>query len=62
MTGDLETDQPDFAASRNGIPVIPPNSHIALARPPRRADEQFLRRPYNFDDAPPPAGHITDSG
>ncbi|SEH62563.1 dye decolorizing peroxidase [Mycolicibacterium rutilum] len=60
LTGDLETDQPDFAASRNGIPVIPPNSHIALARP-RRADEQFLRRPYNFDDAPP-AGHITDSG
>ena len=32
LTGQRETDEPDLAASVNGIPVIPPNSHIALAR------------------------------
>jgi len=60
LTGDSETDEPDFAATVGGIPVIAPNAHIALARH-RTDDEQFLRRPYNFDD-PPPAGHTTDSG
>lgn len=56
LTGAVETDQPDLAASVNGIPVIPPNSHVALARH-RTAEEQFLRRPYNYDD--PPAGDAT---
>ncbi|KUI05922.1 Dyp-type peroxidase [Mycobacterium sp. IS-3022] len=60
LTGQREFDEPDFAATENGIPVIPPNSHIALARH-RNDDEQFLRRPYNFDD-PPPAGRTTESG
>ncbi|MCV7267920.1 Dyp-type peroxidase [Mycobacterium doricum] len=60
LTGQNETDEPDFDANVAGIPVIAPNSHIALARH-RTDDEQFLRRPYNFDD-PPPAGHTTDSG
>ncbi|MGE2688339.1 Dyp-type peroxidase [Mycolicibacterium pulveris] len=60
LTGHQEFDEPDFAASVNGIPVIPPNSHIALARH-RTEDEQFLRRPYNYDD-PPPDGQTTDSG
>lgn len=60
LTGERETDEPDFTARRNGIPVIPPNSHIALARH-HHAGEQFLRRPYNYDD--PPAGdQTTDSG
>ena len=60
LTGTRESDVPDLNATDNGIPVIPPNAHIALARP-RTADEQFLRRPYNFDDPPPP-GDTTDSG
>ncbi|WP_197374019.1 Dyp-type peroxidase [Mycolicibacterium baixiangningiae] len=60
LTGSRETDEPDFTAAVNGIPVIPENSHIALAR--HRTDgEQFLRRPYNYDDTPP-AGEISDSG
>ena len=60
LTGQHETDEPDLAASVNGIPVIPPNSHIALARH-HHDTEQFLRRPYNYDDSP--AGdQTTDSG
>ena len=60
LTGRREEDEPDFTESRNGIPTIPPNAHIALAHH-RTDDEQFLRRPYNYDD--PPAGdRTTDSG
>lgn len=50
LTGSDEFDDADFAAvDEHGIPVIPPESHIARARP-RTADEQFLRRAYNYDD------------
>jgi dye decolorizing peroxidase len=60
LTGTAENDVPDLDAQVNGIPVIPPNSHIALAR--HHTDgERFLRRPYNYDDPPPP-GVTTDSG
>jgi dye decolorizing peroxidase len=60
LTGDRESDEPDLAASVGGIPVIPHNAHIALARH-RNDDEQFLRRPYNYDDAPG-SDQTTDSG
>ena len=60
LTGEKEFDEPDLTASVNGIPVIPQNAHIALARP-QADDEKFLRRPYNFDD-PPAVGQTTDSG
>ncbi|MGU3502781.1 Dyp-type peroxidase [Mycobacterium sp. C31M] len=60
LTGSRESDVPDLDAQAAGIPVIPPNSHIALAHA-RTDDERFLRRPYNYDD-PPPAGVTTDSG
>ncbi|MDX1870622.1 Dyp-type peroxidase [Mycolicibacterium sp. 120266] len=60
LTGQRESDDPDLSAQVGGIPVIPPNAHIALARH-RTADELMLRRPYNYDD-PPPAGVTTDSG
>ncbi|MET7770560.1 Dyp-type peroxidase [Nocardia sp. NPDC005366] len=61
LTGRREFDEPDFAAvDANGIPVIPPSSHIARAR--RTHDgERFLRRGYNYDDAPAP-GQISNSG
>ncbi|KUI38641.1 peroxidase [Mycobacterium sp. IS-1590] len=60
LTGSREDDAPDFDAAEDGIPVIPPNAHIALARP-HGDDERFLRRPYNYDDAPS-AGRISESG
>ncbi|GAB08810.1 putative peroxidase [Gordonia araii NBRC 100433] len=51
LTGEREHDEPDFAKTRNGLPVIPASSHIARAH--RRAEhEQFLRRAYNYDLAP----------
>nr|WP_206530734.1 Dyp-type peroxidase [Rhodococcus aetherivorans] len=50
LTGNREHDDPDFAATDvHGIPVIPPESHVARARP-RNANERFLRRGYNYDD------------
>ena len=60
LTGQHETDPVDVTAMRNGIRVIPPNSHVALAHP-QQPGERFLRRPYNYDD-PPTAGETSDSG
>lgn len=60
LTGHRESDVPDFGATVNGITVIPPNAHIAMAHH-RTDDEQFLRRPYNYDDVPDP-GQLSDSG
>ncbi|MCV7154244.1 Dyp-type peroxidase [Mycolicibacterium pyrenivorans] len=60
LTGQREFDEPDLTATRNGIPVIPPNAHIALARH-RKDGERFLRRGYNYDD-PPAAHQTTDCG
>ncbi|PYE17486.1 dye decolorizing peroxidase [Williamsia limnetica] len=60
LTGTDEHDTPDFEATRMGIPVIPPSSHIARAHQ-RSAREQFLRRAYNYDDPPGP-GETSNSG
>lgn len=60
LTGLLENDPVDITAQRDGIPVIPPNAHVALAHP-SKPGERFLRRPYNFDD-PPTSGETSDSG
>lgn len=59
LTGTHEFDEPDLDAAENGIPVIPPNSHVALARH-RHDGERFLRRAYNYDD--PPTDATTDAG
>ncbi|WP_433575137.1 Dyp-type peroxidase [Nocardia brasiliensis] len=61
LTGTDEFDEPDFAAvDANGIPVIPPSSHIARAHHTHDG-ERFLRRGYNYDDAPA-TGQISNSG
>ncbi|MBF6210065.1 Dyp-type peroxidase [Nocardia puris] len=61
LGGTHEFDEPDFAAvDANGIPVIPPGSHIARARHTHDG-ERFLRRGYNYDDAPAP-GTTSNSG
>lgn len=61
LTGKDEFDEPDFtAADANGIPVIPPSSHIARAHHTTDG-ERFLRRGYNYDDAPTP-GATSNSG
>ena len=60
LTGGRETDPVDLSATRDGIPVIPPNAHVALAHPVG-VDDRFLRRPYSYDAAPA-AGETSDSG
>ncbi|CRZ17398.1 Dyp-type peroxidase [Mycolicibacterium neworleansense] len=60
LTGTRETDEPDFTATHHGIPVIPENSHVALAHH-RGTRERFLRRPYNYDDPPEP-GQTSNTG
>ncbi|RVW03062.1 Dyp-type peroxidase [Rhodococcus xishaensis] len=61
LTGESEFDVPDFdAVGPGGLKIIPEFSHIARARPlaPR---ERFLRRGYNYDEAPDGIG-VSDSG
>ncbi|APE33093.1 peroxidase [Nocardia mangyaensis] len=61
LTGVDEFDEPDLTAvDRFGIPVIPPSSHVARARHTHDG-ERFLRRAYNYDDAPGP-GQLSNSG
>jgi dye decolorizing peroxidase len=61
LTGTAEHDEPDLAAvDRNGIPVIPPSSHVARARHTHDG-ERFLRRGFNYDEAPAP-GQVSNSG
>ena len=60
LTGDKESDPVDVTMMRDGIPVIPPNAHAALAHP-QQPEERLLRRPYNYDDAPSP-GEVSNSG
>ncbi|MEW1937714.1 Dyp-type peroxidase [Dietzia maris] len=61
LTGAHEHDPADFeAVDSTGLPVIPPESHIARARQ-RNRGEAMLRRPYNYDD-PPEGGEISNSG
>lgn len=61
LTGTAEHDPADFeAVDEVGLPVIPPESHMARARQ-RSRGEAMLRRPYNYDDAPE-GDEISNSG
>lgn len=60
LTGQYEQDPVDVGMMRDGITVIPPNSHVALAHQ-RNPDERFLRRVYNYDERPA-AGETSNSG
>ena len=61
LGGVAEHDPADFEAVDDvGLPVIPPESHMARARQ-RNRGEAMLRRPYNYDDPPAP-GEISNSG
>lgn len=52
LTGQREQDVPDLEATNDlGLEVIGPFAHIRRARSDDDA-QRFLRRPYNYDDAP----------
>lgn len=63
LTGHQETDAPDLAAKDGlGLPVIDEFSHVRRSMPHQAGrTDRFLRRPYNYDDAPEP-GHLTNAG
>lgn len=50
LTGTKEHDVPDFAATKDGEPVIPVRSHVALAAPENNSGTKILRRGYNYTD------------
>ncbi len=61
LTGTLEHDEPDFAATTAiGFPVIPEFSHLRRARSDNPA-ERIVRRGWNYDEAPT-GESISDSG
>lgn len=61
LTGGRLEDDPDLEAlDANGLEVIDPFAHVRRARTKDRR-QRILRRPYNYDDPPPP-GELTDAG
>jgi deferrochelatase/peroxidase EfeB len=50
LGGESEFETPDFAARRNGKPVIPADAHIRLASPQMNGGAEILRRGYSFTD------------
>jgi len=56
LTGGTEFSPPDFTqVSANGFPVIGEFSHVRRARGVDEGEHQeIFRRPYNYDEAPPP--------
>jgi deferrochelatase/peroxidase EfeB len=50
LGGTAEFDTPDFTAKKDGSPVIPPTSHIALAAHENNGGLKILRRSYNYTD------------
>jgi deferrochelatase/peroxidase EfeB len=50
LTGTHEHDTPDFAKTADGVPVISPTAHIALAAHENNDGIRILRRGYNYTD------------
>ncbi len=59
LTGNLEHDEPDFAAKDGeDQPVIPVDSHLRLAHPDQNGGARLLRRGYNFVDGSDGLGRL----
>ena len=62
LSGGEEMTEPDFAAAgSDGGPLIPADSHVALAHPSRFGGVRLLRRGYNFTDGSDGLGRL-DAG
>lgn len=58
LTGQQESDPVDLGATdASGLPVMPVDAHVRRAQD-GHARHRFLRRPYNYDDAPGDAGQV----
>ncbi|MEC3956941.1 iron uptake transporter deferrochelatase/peroxidase subunit [Nocardia sp. CDC153] len=60
LDGNKETDTPNYAADPDAT-VTPANAHIRLANPrtPETANQQLLRRSYNYDLGIDPNGNMS---
>lgn len=59
LSGGTEFTSPDFTISGNdGRPLIPPDSHMALAHPSANGGRRILRRGYNFTDGSDELGRL----
>lgn len=63
LTGTEEFEAADFEAVDDlGLPIIDPNSHMALAAPPLDVpDQRIKRRAYNYNDAPEPGSELVSN-
>ena len=62
LSGGTETTTPDFkAVGREGEPLIPIDSHVALANPVNNGGVRVLRRAYNYTDGSDGLGRL-DAG
>ncbi len=61
LTGQQEHDNPVFAATVDGRPVIPADAHIRLTHPSNNAGATMLRRGFSYDDGMNSTGEL-DAG
>jgi deferrochelatase/peroxidase EfeB len=50
LSGHVEHDTPDFTKKKDGVPLISPTAHIALAAHENNDGIKILRRGYNYTD------------
>jgi deferrochelatase/peroxidase EfeB len=50
LSGGKESTEPDFALKGSDGPLVPADSHVALAHPSRNGGVRMLRRGFNYTD------------
>ena len=61
LSGGTEFSEPDFAMAGRGGPIMPVDSHVALAHPTANKGVQMLRRGFNYTDGSDGLGRL-DAG
>lgn len=61
LTGRDEFDEPDFRATKDGLPVIPEDAHVRVVHPSNHGGARMLRRGYNIADGTNEIGRM-DAG
>jgi deferrochelatase/peroxidase EfeB len=61
LSGGKESTEPDFALKGSDGPLVPADSHVALAHPSRNRGVRMLRRGFNYTDGSDGLGRL-DAG
>lgn len=61
LSGGEEATEPDFTLMGSGGPLVPADSHVALAHPSRNGGVRMLRRGFNYTDGSDGLGRL-DAG